>query len=109
MNPKESGLVEQKEDSPDEKIKKELEADGWQKTGGIEDTHTTPLNPATGRFEPRPFRTPEDIEKECLKKYGENGFTEIKLVHTHSEKPGLGWFEDPYSYYVYMRRPEDKK
>lgn len=91
------------------KIKKELEAEGWQRASGMEDTHTTPLNPAIGRFEPKPFRTPEDIEKEYLKKYSKNGFTEIKLVHTHSEKAGLGWFEDPYSYYVYMRRPEDKK
>ncbi len=109
MNPKEFGLVEQKEDKPDEKIKKELEAEGWQRASGVEDTHTTPLNPATGRFEPKPFRTQEDIEKEYLKKYGKKGFTEIKLVHAHSKKPGLGWFEDPNSYYVYMRKSEDKK
>lgn len=108
MNPKEYGLVEDKTERPDEKIKKEFEEEGWQRAGGMEDTHTTPLNPETGRFEPKPFRATEDIEKEYLKKYSKNGFTEIKLVHTHSEKPGLGWFEDPYSYYVYMRRPEDK-
>jgi|GEM_PF-4202505 len=94
---------------PDELEKARLEAEGWQRASGVEFTHTTPLNPATGKFEPKEIKTPEDIKREYLEKYGPHGFTEVLLVHTHSNESGLGWVEDPYGYYVYLRRPRDKK
>lgn len=90
------------EEDPNEKNWRKLEADGWERAGEIEYTHTTPLNPETGRFEPKEFRTAEDIKKQYLEKYRQQGFNEVKIVHRRVLKEKLGW--DPYSYYVYLRK-----
>lgn len=92
------------EEDPNEITWKEFEAQGWERAGEIEYTHTTPLNPETGRFEPKEFRTTEDIEKQYLEKYRGDGFSEVKIVHRQVLKEKLGWFDDPYSYYVYLRK-----
>ncbi len=101
----EKDLKFEKSENPDKKIRQKLEAEGWQFAGN-EITHMTPLNPETGRFDPKEIKTAKTIEDEFIAKYGRHGFTEVQLIRPHEDKGILGWIEDRHSYDIYMRKPK---
>ena len=97
----------EKRENPDKQMRQKLESEGWQYVA-LEQTHATPFDAKTGRFEPKELKSEEQIKKEYLDKYGKNGFTEIKLVRPHIDKGEIvGFIEDKHTFIVYMRRPQN--
>ena len=86
----------------DEQIRLELEKQGWQQAG-MEFPFMTPLNSETGRFDPVRVLTNDQMKQKYIKRYGSQGFDEIKLEPSHKHAFGEDRVDES-KIYVYIRK-----
>ncbi len=88
---------------PDDKVKANLEKEGWQQAGR-EHPYMRPLNMETGRFDRKRVLSEEEIRDRYLKDYSKHGFDQVRLEVGH----GLDGEENIDVLYVYMKKSSDK-